>query len=200
MSRKKKFSVEDLYDQTHHLLMETGYDHFSFGLLADHLNVSRAAIYKYYSNKDDLINDYLTFEMKKFLTEFEELDWSEDVEEHFNQLFQLIFNYSDVHQLSTMFLQKLHIQGKQLKDKENISEILHEIMLGHIQSFIVSGQEKGYFKSSIPAPLLISMIFHSVMIEDRSGLTSSERAIFIREILAHGIFQSEERKQDEPEK
>ncbi|GEK89417.1 transcriptional regulator, TetR family [Alkalibacterium putridalgicola] len=196
MTRKKKITLEDLYSQTHHLLMEKGYDQFSFGLLADNLAVSRTAIYKYYSNKDDLINDYLTLEMNKFLTEFEEMKWSEDVEEHFNQMFQLIFNYSDVHHLSIMFLQKLQLQGKLLKDKDNVSKYLHKIMLDHIQAFIMTGQEKGYFRTSVPASLLISMIFHSVMIEDRSGLSASERARHIREILAHGMFQRDKNIQN----
>ncbi|MDN6327224.1 MAG: TetR/AcrR family transcriptional regulator, partial [Alkalibacterium sp.] len=189
MSRKKKITLEDLFKHTHQLLMTTGYDQFTFGILADHLNVSRTAIYKYYSNKDELINDYLTFKMKRFLQDFEEMEWSDDVEEHFKQMFQLIFDYSDIHHLSNVFLQKLSLQGKSLKDDENVSDLLHDIVLNHIKTFIVKGKDQGYFNASIPTSLLISMIFHSVMIVDRSGLTSSERAGYIHEILANGMLQ-----------
>ncbi|GEK92049.1 TetR/AcrR family transcriptional regulator [Alkalibacterium kapii] len=192
MSRRKKITLDDLFKHTHQLLMAAGYDQFTFGVLAAHLNVSRTAIYKYYSNKDDLINDYLTFKMNVFLKEFDEMNWSDDVEEHFRQMFQLIFKYSDVHHLSNVFLQKLSLQGKTLKDDENVSDLLHKIVLNHIRTFIVEGQDKGYFNPDIPASLLISMIFHSVMIKDRSGLSASERAAHIHDILAHGMFQREE--------
>lgn len=189
MPRKKKFTVEDLYHQTHLLLMKVGYDQFTFSLLADELSVSRAAIYKYYSNKDVLISDYLTFEMKKLLEEFDQMEWSSDREEHFNQLFELIFNYSDVHQLSNVFTQKMKMKNEKIQFKENISKELHERFFGHIQSFILSCQETGFIKKELPANLLINMIFHSVIINTSSDLTQKERAGYIREILAHGMFQ-----------
>ena len=189
MPRKKKFTVEDLYRQTHLLLMKVGYDQFTFGLLADSLSVSRAAIYKYYSNKDTLISDYLTFEMKKLLEEFNQMEWSNDIEKHFNQLFVLIFDYNDIHHLSTVFTRQLSLKGEKMADAEGISKELHRQFFGHIQSFILSSQEQGFIKKNLPPSLIISIIFHSVMINDGSGLDHMERAEYIREILTHGMFQ-----------
>ena len=91
MAREKKFSTEDIYMETHKLLLSVGYDKFSFGLLASTLNVSRAAIYKYYANKEELIYDYMVSEMEKMVGDLDKMDWISDYPSQFQQLFALIF-------------------------------------------------------------------------------------------------------------
>ncbi|MDN6625632.1 MAG: TetR/AcrR family transcriptional regulator, partial [Pisciglobus halotolerans] len=97
--------------------------------------------------------------------------------------------YNDVHHLSTIFARQLSLKGEKIADTEGISKELHKQFFGHIQSFILSSQEQGFIKKNLPSSLIISMIFHSVMINDSSELNHIERAEYIREILTHGIFQ-----------
>ena len=85
MAREKKFSTDDVYLQTHNLLIKEGYEKFSFSLLAKSLKVSRAAIYKYYTNKDELISDYLVGQMKQMMEEFNQINWSLDFSDQFDQ-------------------------------------------------------------------------------------------------------------------
>ena len=40
-------------------------------MLAEKLNITRAALYKYFNNKDELITEYMAFEMERFLQDLE---------------------------------------------------------------------------------------------------------------------------------
>lgn len=189
MAREKKFSTEDIYQEAHSLLMAVGYDKFSFGLLANSLNVSRAAIYKYYTNKDELIYDYMISEMEKMVDDLEKLDWSTDYPAQFQQLFALIFEYGDVHQISFMIPNKQIADDEKMKEKTQQSQMLHKRFFQQIQIFIQTGQNKGYIKKNIPESIIIELIFHSVTIPDRAGLSQSERAHYLQEIICQGIFE-----------
>ena len=78
MARKKKFNQRELYEATAQLMLEIGYDRFSFQLLADKLHVTRTALYKYYKNKNDLLNAYLNNSLKEVLERLDNMDWSMD--------------------------------------------------------------------------------------------------------------------------
>lgn len=67
MARERKFSSDEIFNTTKILLLKYGYEGYTFSLLADTLNVSRAAIYKYYVNKEELIFDYLVSALKKYI-------------------------------------------------------------------------------------------------------------------------------------
>lgn len=188
MAREKKFSTEDIYEETHQLLMSVGYDKFSFGLLASSLKVSRAAIYKYYTNKDELIYDYMISEMEQMVDDLEKLDWAADYFVQFQQLFALIFEYSDIHQISFMIPGDRIANEEKMKEKKQQSQVLHKRFFEQIQTFIQTGQQKGHIKNTIPESLIIELIFHSVTIPNRTGLSQEKRADYLQEIICQGIF------------
>lgn len=191
MAREKKFSKNDIYLQTHNLLIKEGYEKFSFSLLAKSLKVSRAAIYKYYTNKDELISDYLVGQMKQMMEEFNQINWSLDYTDQFNQLFELIFKYREVHLISNdLPHDKMVISTEKQKQKEIISGEVHEHFFNYIQQFIQTGKTKGYIKKEIPDSLIVGIIFHSINIPDHSNLNSTERAYFIKMIIKNGIFDN----------
>lgn len=62
-----------MYQATNQLLLQYGYNGFHFGLLAEQLNVTRAALYKYFDNKDELITEYMVEEMERFLLDLQKM-------------------------------------------------------------------------------------------------------------------------------
>ena len=190
MVREKKFSTEDIYVQTHNLLIKEGYEKFSFSLLAKSLNVSRAAIYKYYTNKDELITDYLIKQMEQMMRDFNQLTWSVDYSNQFDQLFELIFNYRDTHLISNDIPKKTLISPEKQLQKEAISKEVHGHFLNYIQQFIQTGKKNGQIKKEIPDSLIVGIIFHSINITDRSQLSLQEKAYFIKMIIKNGIFDT----------
>ncbi|MER2173874.1 MAG: TetR/AcrR family transcriptional regulator [Carnobacterium sp.] len=189
MAREKKFSTDDIYLQTHNLLIKEGYEKFSFSLLAKSLNVSRAAIYKYYTNKDELISDYLVGQMTQMMEEFNQINWSLDYSDHFDQLFELIFKYRETHLISNALPHdKMVISIEKQKQKKTISGEVHGHFFNYIQQFIQTGKTNGHIKKEIPDSLIVGIIFHSINIPDRSNLSSQERAHFIKMIIKNGVF------------
>lgn len=190
MVREKKFSTEDIYLQTHDLLIKEGYEKFSFSLLAKSLHVSRAAIYKYYTNKDELINDYLICQMEQMMDDFYQIKWDLDYSNQFDQLFELIFKYRETHLISDAIPNKMVLSFEKQKQKEAISAEIHGHFLKHIQQFIQTGKKNGQIKKEIPDSLIVDIIFHSINIPDHSKLNSKERAYFIKMIIKNGIFET----------
>ena len=189
MVREKKFSTEDIYLQTHDLLIKEGYEKFSFSLLANSLAVSRAAIYKYYTNKDELINDYLIGQMEQMMDDFHQIKWDLDYSKQFDQLFELIFKYREAHLISNALPHdKMIISTEKQKQKETVSGEVHGQFFNYIQQFIQTGKTNGHIKKEIPDSLIVGIIFHSINIPDRSNLSSQERAYFIKMIIKNGVF------------
>ena len=99
MARERKFNTVELFHEAKHLLLLHGYDGFTFSLLADRMEVSRAALYKYYENKEELITDFMIYEMEEFLHDLKEIEKLEAFEEQFEFLIDLIFKKTDLHEL-----------------------------------------------------------------------------------------------------
>ncbi|MFZ7947001.1 MULTISPECIES: TetR/AcrR family transcriptional regulator [Bacillaceae] len=180
MARERKFSKEDLFHETKRLLLEQGYEGFTFGLLADSLHVSRGALYKYYENKDELLTNFVFYEMDQFLLKLKQLDDQQGFEAQFDFLLQLIFSQTDI--------QKLIKIGQQIPGNEEKFGKLHFDMYQYLQGFIELGKEEGKLKSTIPNALILGYIFQSVVIPNHFGIPASEWVSSIKEIIRHGMF------------
>ena len=65
MARQKKMDEAAMLRETEKLLLERGYEGFSFKALSANLDIARSTIYEYYSHKDDLITIICLFWSKK---------------------------------------------------------------------------------------------------------------------------------------
>lgn len=189
MARKKTFTHEELYTATHQMMLEDGYDQFNFMKLATELEVTRTALYKYYSNKDDLLQDYLMNQMKRFVQRIETTEWSEQYEDKLLELLDLVFDFADTHRIS---LQIPHQQWTE--ENEHMSDIqkskqLHQTFFNFIHGVIEEGQKNGFLASDIPPLILIEIIFHSVTLPNLSGLSTQKRKYFLKKILFKGILK-----------
>ncbi|AST90204.1 TetR/AcrR family transcriptional regulator [Sutcliffiella cohnii] len=189
MAREKKFSTEDLFQATNHLLLQHGYEGFTFSILADHLNVSRGALYKYYENKEELITDFMLYEMNLFLVELREIDHVDGFEEQFEFLIQLIFKNKSIHKLieiGSSIPTNVSAKAKENRDK---LDLLHLEMYKNLQGFIELGKKERMLKEDIPNGLLLGIIFQSIAIPNHFGVPYSIWVESIKEILSHGMFK-----------
>ncbi|WP_066305895.1 TetR/AcrR family transcriptional regulator [Bacillus sp. FJAT-29814] len=190
MARERKFSTEELYQCTKQLLLEHGYEGFTFSLLADRLEVSRGAIYKYFENKEELITEFMLDEMKHFLAELKEIAVLDDFDKQFDFLFRLIFKNINIQQLIEI--------GKQIplstseKVRTNILklEAMHLEMYKYMQNFVSLGKSEKKLKSQIPDTLVLGMIFQTVAIPNHFGIPHDTWVKSIKEIISHGMFQN----------
>lgn len=189
MARKKTFTQDELYTATHQLMLAEGYDQFNFMKLAKALDVSRTALYKYYSNKDDLLREYLNAQMHESVQRIETTEWSENYEDKLSQLLDLIFDYADVHNISTQVPNQRWTQENQHEADIQESKQLHERFFNFIQDVIIEGQQKGILNPELPPFLLIETIFHSLMLPNRAGFSAQKRSEFMKVILFTGILK-----------
>ncbi len=188
MARERKFSTQELFAETKQLLLQNGYESFTFSILADQMNVSRGALYKYYENKEELITEYMIHEMNMFLVELKQIESHIGFEAQFNFLIDLIYKRMEIHQL--IGLAKQIPKRSSEKVKANMERLgkLHLHMYTFLHNFVVLGKEEGKLRSDIPDTLVLGFIFQTISIPNHFGIHHTEWVASIKEILRHGMF------------
>lgn len=189
MARKKTFTQEELYQATHDLMLEVGYDIFSFQLLANKLDISRTALYKYYTNKYDLLQDYLKHQLEKVVERLDATEWPAEYPEKLSALMDLVFDYADTHAISAMVPAQQWTKENANDPDIQRSKELHARFFGFIQVMIEEGQRDGFLNQEIPLMVMIETIFHSINLPNRAGLSTDQRAYFVKKMLFEGILK-----------
>lgn len=189
MARDRKFSTEDLYHATKHILLQQGYEGFNFSLLAERLDISRGAIYKYFDNREELVIHFMRYEMNLFLVELLEIEQYSTFDEKLTFLLDLIFKNPSVPRLIEIG-QRIPI-NENIKVKEDFFKLedLRLEMYKHLQGFIDLGREEQKLKPSIPDALILGFIFQSIMIPNHFDIPHSVWVQSLKEILCNGILQ-----------
>ncbi|MGP4107694.1 TetR/AcrR family transcriptional regulator [Virgibacillus sp. L01] len=187
MARERKFSDKTLYNAAKHILLNNGYEGFTFSLLADELKVSRGALYKYYENKEELIMDYMIFEMNRFLAELKEINNYDHFDSQFDFLIKLMFKHNKIHQVLGFSYQITATISENIRVKKVYLEKLHQEMYSVLQSFIQQGRKEQLLNPSIKDELMLGFIFQSVDIPNHSDIPQTEWVRSVKELISHGI-------------
>lgn len=188
IARERKFTTDDLFRETEAMLLEHGYEGFTFSMLAERLQVSRGALYKYYDNKDELISDFMIHEMNRFLDELKEIGRHPDFESQFRYLLGLIFKRRTIHQLFDNIRQIPRSANPKVKANLERLDRLHLDMYARLGSFIGLGRREGKLRSRLPDGLVLGFIFQSIMIPNHEGVPYEEWTAAIEDILRRGIM------------
>lgn len=189
MARKKTFTQEELYQATHDLMLEVGYDNFSFQMLSKKLDISRTALYKYYANKNELLQAYLNHQLEEVVERLDSTEWPSEYPGKLSELIDLVFAYADTHAISAMVPARKWTKDNAHEPDIQRSKELHSRFFGFIQAMIEEGQQKGFLKQEIPSLVMIETIFHSINLPNRSGLSAEQRSYFVKKILFEGIIK-----------
>lgn len=188
LARERKFSTEGLFHATKQVLLEHGYEGFTFALLADLLDVSRGTLYKYYENKDELITDYMIYEMNQFLIDLKRIQEYPDFQSQFDYLIDIIFKDRSIPKIITMAQQIPAQSSDKVKANKAHLDKHHLNMYKHLQSFINLGREEKILKSNLADGLILGMIFQTIAIPNHFGVPQSEWVQSIKDIVGHGMF------------
>lgn len=189
MARERKFNTVELFHEAKQLLLQHGYDGFTFSLLADRMEISRAALYKYYDNKEKLITDFMIYEMEEFLHELKEIEKLEGFEQQFDFLIDLIFKKTEVHELIRAAQQVMERMEDATTNKNKLEKLPLD-MYNFLQSFILLGKEEGKLKQHLPDGLIIGFILQTVAIPNHFGIPKAEWIHSIKEIISQGMFMN----------
>lgn len=190
MARERKFTTEELFQITEELLLDHHYEGFQFGLVADHLKVSRGAIYKYFENKEELITEYMLFKMEQFLQELKGINSIEGFYAQFDFLLNLMFKNPELHQLIEIGKRvPVHINEK-VEENVRKLESYHIEMYHYVQGFIETGKSERVLNTNIPEPLISGYIFQSIAIPNHFGIPHDVWVGSIKEMICRGIFKN----------
>ena len=189
MARKKTFTQEELYQATHDLMLEVGYDSFSFQALSKKIDVSRTALYKHYANKDDLLQAYLHDQLEKVVERMDSTNWSLNYSEKLSELMDLVFSYAETHAISAEVPSRKWDKKNAGQPEIERSKELHGQFFGFIQTIIEEGQKEGILKNDIPSIIIIETIFHSINLPNRTGLPAKQHAYYVKKLLFEGILK-----------
>lgn len=188
MARERKFSTEELFQCSKQLLLELGYEGFTFSLLAERMDVSRGAIYKYFENKEELITEYMLFEMEHFLAELKEVAVIDDFDQQFEYLFKLIFKNDKIQQLIEIGQQVPSSPSEKVRLNKQRLEEMHLKMYDHMQHFVKLGKAEKKLKEHIPDALVLGFIFQTIAIPNHFGIPQDAWVQSIKEIIRDGMF------------
>lgn len=190
MARTRKFTKVDLYHITKETLVNEGYDGFTFGTLAEKLEVSRGAIYKYFDNKDELITEYMVYEMNEFLLELKYIRTYHTFNEQFEYLFDLLFKDTGIHKIIGMGPQIQNQDNEKVKVNLNELHVLHKKMYSYLEEFIQLGKNEGLIKESIHHGVILGLIFQTVAIPNHFHLPKEQWVESLKEIIQFGMYPS----------
>ncbi|OLS41035.1 TetR/AcrR family transcriptional regulator [Bacillus sp. MRMR6] len=190
MARERKFTTEELFQTVKKILLQHNYEGFTFSLLAEQMEVSRGAIYKYYENKDVLITDFMIYEMEQFLLELKAIEKHSDFEAQFGALMDIIFEKTEIHHLIRAAQQMLlQSNEKEMERKDKLEKLPLE-MYKHLEKFITLGKKQGKVKSHIPDGLMLGFILQSIAIPNHFGIPHEEWLTSMKEMISQGMFIS----------
>lgn len=187
MARESKFTINELYTSTKELLLLHGYAGFHFGLLAEKLNVTRGALYKYFDNKDELITEFMDHEMEQFMLDLEKIKMRTNFEEQLDYLLDVIFKNSKIHQILSIIYQIPKSSHKNVNKTLKRLDEQHHKMYGFLNDFIQLGRKENCLKSEFPDHLILGFIFQTVNIPNHSQLPEEEWRNLVKQFLYYGM-------------
>lgn len=188
MARERKFSIQELFAETREIILQNGYEGFTFSVLADCMNVSRGTLYKYYENKEGLITEYIMHEMNSFLGELKQLEEHKTFEAQFDFIIDLIFKNMEIHQLIMVAEQISKYSNEKVKTNKEQLKMLHFKMFTFLRNFVVLGKKEGKLRTDIPDELVLGFVFQTINIPNHHKVPLIEWVAWIKEILRNGMF------------
>ena len=149
MARSKR---DDIMDAALVLFAERGYDGTTVPMIAEKAKVGAGTIYRYFENKESLVNSMFQDNVAKFSDMLKScLDaTTKDIRHQFHLLFQQMVHFAKHNEYALQFIDS-HVDGHYLDEKSN--QIFAEF-LEFLHSFAVKGTEEGVFCSLHPNAII----------------------------------------------
>jgi AcrR family transcriptional regulator len=152
--REKQTRKESILDAARRVFQEIGYPSTTMNKIAEEAELSKATLYLYFKNKDDLFISMTTEPLKKLKKEFEKIAVTDKNPEEKIVLASRAFikqwnNNRAAYQMGDTFIATYNPQSESHRSLFNkMNEILGEILNIGVR-IIESGIKKGLFKNNI---------------------------------------------------
>lgn len=153
MEKNKK---QQILDAALQLFAKRGYDGTTVPMIAEEAKVGTGTIYRYFENKEVLMNTLFQKCLTAFADELQK-DFpyeSTDVKEQFDHMFDGMGRYASNHLTDIVFIDS-HVEGHYLDEQ---STMCFNRLMNFLESVISTGQKRGVIKN-LPTNALISLVY-----------------------------------------
>ena len=160
---RRKVNKQELLAAAEELLMERGYDHFHFRMLAEKLEIGRSTIYEYFSSKEELILVYMDQLMKKVMNECKE--WANEAPlKRLKGYLSIFMKYTQIHRM--MQILPLMVQTVSPELETFIEKLFqdHQQIYDWITEAVEEAKKKDEIRHDIPTQLITAIILSTVQL------------------------------------
>lgn len=170
--------------------MEVGYEGYNISLLAEALNVSRAAIYKYYTNKEELVVDFMLDHIQRMIEAFSKVGDTQSFQDQLEEVLDIVLASKDLHRILPI-THVIDTRGNEDIERkmERLSE-LHREMYTPLQAMMNRGKREGMLKADIPNELIIAFIFQSIDLPNHMQIPEETFIHSIKQLVRTGIAKT----------
>ena len=142
------------------LFAERGFDGTTIPLIAKEASVGTGTIYRYFTNKEELLNLIMQEEMAR-LEQILRLDFpeQESLREKFNHLFRKLIQYCQDY-FDSLILISSHSSSLHADDKTKCE---YSELLNFISNLAEKGRAEGTINQNLSNEIIVSIIFGSVV-------------------------------------
>lgn len=187
MARQKKMDEAEMLKETEKLLLERGYEGFSFKALSANLDIARSTIYEYYSHKDDLITDYMFILVKKVMDEMEKISSETTGLDTMKEWLKLFMRYDQVHYMISMRSQLDQSESEIARNRLKQMDGLHGKMFFMLSNQVKKAKELGEVRNDLPNELVASFFFHSILSRPANDENIEGWAEKLNDIIENGV-------------
>ncbi|QBP40406.1 TetR/AcrR family transcriptional regulator [Paenisporosarcina antarctica] len=187
MARQKKMDEAEMLKETEKLLLERGYEGFSFKALSANLDIARSTIYEYYSHKDDLITDYMFILVKKVMDEMEKIKSETTGLDTMKEWLKLFMRYDQVHYMISMRSQLDQSESEIARNRLKQMDGLHGKMFFMLSNQVKKAKELGEVRDDLPNELVASFFFHSILSRPANDENIEGWANKLNDIIENGV-------------
>lgn len=191
MGREKKFSRLELWDATRTLILEVGYLGFTFSLLANRLDVSRAAIYKQFPNKEELIMDFMVDEMEYSIKLLQSINLSQSFDEQIEDLLIKMYSMKDVHQALSL-ASVIPVTSDKVREQKQKLSMMHRDLYAPLVSIIECGKKEGKIAPHRSSAILLGFVFQAIEVPNFERLSEEQLIKEIKQFILYGIIGNEQ--------
>ncbi|MGE6489073.1 TetR/AcrR family transcriptional regulator [Paenisporosarcina sp. NPDC076898] len=187
MARQRKMDEAEMLRETEKLLLERGYEGFSFKALSANLDIARSTIYEYYSHKDDLITDYMYILVKKVMDEMEIIASRTTGLETMKEWLKTFMTYDQVHHMISMRGQLDQSESEIARNRLKQMDGLHGKMFFMLSNQVNKAKELGEVRKDLPNELVASFFFHSILARPAKDENIQGWADMLNDIIENGV-------------
>ncbi|HWO98370.1 MAG TPA: TetR/AcrR family transcriptional regulator [Bacillus sp. (in: firmicutes)] len=152
MSKNKQ---DDIFEAAMQLFAERGYDGTTVPMIAEKAKVGAGTIYRYFENKESLVNSLFIKCVSQFSGTLKaEFPSSENIREQFTHIFYQMFEFAKRNAYALLFIDS-HCDGYYLDEE---SKKVFNDFLSFIIGVIENGKEQGIIRP-LPSNALIAIVY-----------------------------------------